>query len=65
MCSSDSGLLAFWRESTREPFEIRAIIIDHEVFLNPSESPPAISIELGCHLQFTITKRTLEFRVTS
>lgn len=37
---------ALCRKTLREAFEIRAVVVDHEVFLNPSESSSARGIKL-------------------
>ena len=38
-------MLALWRETLREAFEIGAVIVNHEVLLNPSQPSSAVGVQ--------------------
>lgn len=43
----ESGTLAFSRNTIRKPIEITAIVINHMIQLNPSDSVPVLGIKFS------------------
>lgn len=43
----ESGTLAFSRNTIRKPIEITAIVINHMILLNPSDSVPVLGIKFS------------------